>query len=137
LPSYEVITLPSFEDSVRRLARRYRHVGEDVSAALEFLEAHPEQGVAIPGYAGALWKLRAQNRDVRGGKRGGYRLIYSWSQETNTVYMLLAYAKAQKADLTKGEIETLLQVLEEALAAEKAADEPPPETANEESCGDL
>jgi len=137
LPSYEVITLPSFEDSVRHLARRYRHAGEDVSVALEFLEAHPEQGVAIPGYAGVLWKLRAQNRDVRGGKRGGYRLIYSWSQEMNTVYMLLAYAKAQKADLTKGELETLLQMLEDALVAEDKEGSSPSERTEGKPPGNL
>jgi mRNA-degrading endonuclease RelE of RelBE toxin-antitoxin system len=112
-------------------------VYEDVAETVQALQSAPETGVVIPGTAQQLRKIRGRNRDVRGGKRGGYRLIDSWVSEREEIYLLLAYAKAQKADLTKGEIEALLQVLGDALAAERTKDEPPSEAANEEALGGI
>ncbi len=41
------------------------------------------------------------------GKRGGLRIIYYWASDENQIYMLLAYAKNELADLTKHQLSTL------------------------------
>ena len=49
------------------------------------------------------------------GKRGGYRLIYFWKAGEMRVYLLVAYFKGEKAEITKKEIESLLKRLSEEL----------------------
>lgn len=55
------------------------------------------------------WTLSGQ------GKRGGARVIYFWIRSEDQVYMLLAYAKSQQADLTRDQIKQLRKIVEEEL----------------------
>jgi hypothetical protein len=41
------------------------------------------------------------------GKRAGARVIYYWQQERGTIYMLVAYAKAAKTNLSRAEVAAL------------------------------
>ncbi|PJC74512.1 MAG: hypothetical protein CO012_05975, partial [Syntrophobacterales bacterium CG_4_8_14_3_um_filter_49_14] len=62
-----------------------------------------------------IWKVRVASSDVKKGKRGGYRLIYFWKAGEMKIYLLVAYFKGEKAEITKKEIETLLKKLNEEL----------------------
>jgi mRNA-degrading endonuclease RelE of RelBE toxin-antitoxin system len=59
--------------------------------------------------------VRVSSSDVKKGKRGGYRLIYFWKTGEMKVYLLVAYFKGEKTEITKKEIETLLKKLNEEL----------------------
>ena len=67
---------------------------------IDFLAENPMAGDLIPG-TGGVRKLRfaAAGR----GKRGGARVIYYYLDEAMPIYLLLAYAKAAKTDLTPDE----------------------------------
>ena len=41
------------------------------------------------------------------GKRGGARVLYYWDKQSETFYMLLAYTKQEKADLTPEQVKIL------------------------------
>ena len=110
--SYEVRTIPAFDRAVKRLHRKYRHIKEDLQKLVETLSSDPFVGVAIPGFAHEVWKIRLASTDIGKGKRGGYRVIYAVRQDTQTCYLLYVYAKPQKADVTPEEIEALLADLE-------------------------
>jgi hypothetical protein len=71
----------------------------------------PAIGDLIPG-SGGLRKVRV---GIPGhGKRGGARVIYYLASARGQVYLLLAYAKSDQADLTPGQLRTLRAlVLEE------------------------
>src|SRR5262245_50399788 len=56
-----------------------------------------DQGALIPG-SGGLRKLRWAQPGR--GKRGGVRVIYFWQSSAETIYLLYAYRKQDKADLT-------------------------------------
>ena len=51
---------------------------------------------------------------MHSGKRSGYRVIYAIDQEPEVCYLLFVYAKPERGDMTAGEIEVLLEELDEA-----------------------
>lgn len=75
------------------------------------LAGRPDCGKVIPG-TGGLRKLRfaAQGR----GKRGGARIIYYFRVQPGLILLLYAFAKNERADLSKKE----LKVLREAVRME-------------------
>jgi len=72
----------------------------------------PEAGDLIPE-TGGLRKLRWGQSKRGKGKRGGVRVIYYWHASGPLVYMLLAYSKGEKDDLSQTEKRLLRQLVRE------------------------
>ena len=70
------------------------------AAVVDFIAANPEAGDVIPGMGGVS-KVRVP-ASVR-GKRGGAWVVYYHYSDDAPIYALLAYAKAQRTDLTAEE----------------------------------
>jgi hypothetical protein len=69
-------------------------------ALIEFLAHHPEAGDVMPGTGGVRklrWGLSGR------GKRGGVRAIYYFYNETKPIFLITAFAKNEKADLTQAQ----------------------------------
>ena len=81
----------------------------ELQAALVF---RPELGVIIPG-TGGLRKIRWGQPGRGKGKRGGVRVIYYWHRADSVIYMLLAYSKNERDDLSAREKRILCQLVEE------------------------
>ncbi len=113
--SYEVNLTPTFQKSIKKLARKYPSVKNDLLHTIQALENNPTIGVSIPGWNNKVWKIRTPSTDVKKGKSGGFRTIYFWDQDCNLVYLLLfTYAKSSKADVSSSEIAGFLdRLLEE------------------------
>ena len=65
-----------------------------------YLGANPEAGKIIPGTGGVRklrWRLEGR------GKRGGARLVYYYHSERLPLFLLSAYAKNEKANLSAAE----------------------------------
>lgn len=109
--SYNVIFARSFKLSLTELERRFRNVKEDARVAIRALSENPNLGVVIPGGVG-IRKLRVRNSDLARGKSGGYRLLY-WvgGQPEPTVYLLLLYFKGDRGDVTRDDLQQLLDDL--------------------------
>jgi hypothetical protein len=84
---------------------------EEYRALQNVLVEMPGSGDIIQG-SGGIRKIRwgASGR----GKRGGARVIYYWANQHAQLFMLYAYAKNERDDLTKDQ----LSVLREAVVAE-------------------
>jgi hypothetical protein len=54
-----------------------------------------------------VYKLRVKNSNIQKGKSAGYRLIYLLESETS-ILLLTIYSKAEKADITVGDINLIL-----------------------------
>jgi hypothetical protein len=104
------VELPPFE--------RYRadYLDDDAFLQLQrLLMLNPEAGALIAG-SGGLRKLRFAD-DRRGkGKRGGLRVIYYWWDTGLQFWLFAVYDKDEMSDLTKGQRETLKQMIKKELA---------------------
>ena len=69
-------------------------------AFVDYIAANPEAGDVIPD-TGGVRKVRWSRAGM--GKRGGARVIYFYHDNTMPLYLLLAYAKAQREKLTPDE----------------------------------
>ena len=74
----------------------------------------PEAGDVIKE-TGGLRKLRWSQRKRGKGKRGGVRVIYYWYASGSLIYMLLAYSKDQRDDLSAAQKKALSRLVREEL----------------------
>ena len=70
---------------------------EERSELVDYIARNPESGDVIPG-TGGVRKLRWSR--AGSGKRGGARVIYFYYHADAPIYLLLAYAKAARSDMT-------------------------------------
>ena len=86
---------------------------EELATLIAFVAANPEAGRVIPE-TGGIRKLRWAARGK--GKRGGARVIYYFRNESFPVYLLSAYAKSEKSDLSKTERNALRKLVPQLLS---------------------
>ncbi len=91
-------------------------MSDDIYSELQnALAAYPESGKLIQG-SGGLRKIRW---GIAGkGKRGGVRVIYYFAISKNQIFMLMAYAKNERSNLTKEQLSLLKKVVEQELKNE-------------------
>ena len=100
----KIIATPSFVRDIEHF-RGYRSVAQTlVDVLINEIGPDPTCGMAIPGWASRVRKLRVANRDIGAGKRGGFRLIYEWHEQERTVWLLRLYTKNQMDDIAAKEI---------------------------------
>ena len=114
------ITRP-FERCIKALKKKYPHVKADLEGVFPKLRENPEAGDCIPGFEERVWKLRVASRDIKKGKRGGYRLIYYWRKDSPKLYLVFVYAKVRKVDITKRVLERFLREILESGADEEGS----------------
>lgn len=77
------------------------------------LARKPTVGKVIRG-SGGIRKARWAGSGR--GKRGGLRVIYYWQVADDRIWMLLAYRKSEKDDLSRDEIKQLKRWMEDFLS---------------------
>ena len=95
----EFIHLPTFTRSARKLLEE-----ADLFELELALVLWPTAGDLIPGARG-LRKLRRPGSGR--GKRGGVRVIYYLVGNEDRIYLVFAYAKNRRADLTPAQLSQL------------------------------
>lgn len=70
----------------------------------------PNAGAVIVG-SGGLRKLRWATKGK--GKRGGSRVIYYWAVTQGQLLMLFIYSKSEREDLSREQLKTLRNIVEE------------------------
>jgi mRNA-degrading endonuclease RelE of RelBE toxin-antitoxin system len=63
--------------------------------------------------SGGLRKLRWSQKRRGKGKRGGLRVIYYWHTAGSLIYMLLAYSKDERDDLSAAQRKVLTRLVKE------------------------
>jgi hypothetical protein len=101
----EFIETPTFTRLIASL------MNDDEYAKMQLaLVLRPDWGRVIPG-SGGIRKMRWAGSGR--GKRGGLRVIYYWHTSDDQIWMLTAYAKGAKEDLSRDEIRQLKRLVEE------------------------
>ena len=98
-----IVETPLFTKQITTLA-----TDEEYRALQEVLVGNPKAGDLIGG-GGGIRKIRMARPGQ--GKRGGARVIYFWQQYKDTIFMLVAYAKSAKTDLSPKEIRMLRELV--------------------------
>ena len=80
---------------------------------IAYLAEHPGAGVLIEG-PGGIRKLRWARRG--GGKSGGIRVIYYFHSEMMPLYLLTAFGKNDKANISAAEKRQLAKATNELVA---------------------
>ena len=98
-----IVETPLFTKQIMALA-----TDEEYRALQQVLVANPATGDLIPG-GGGIRKVRMARPGT--GKRGGARVIYYWRQDKGMIFMLVAYGKSVKTNLSPAEISTLRELV--------------------------
>jgi len=83
---------------------------DDYAAMQVALARRPDLGKIIPG-TGGIRKMRWAGSGR--GKRGGLRVIYYWQVAEDQIWLLLAYPKSERDDLSHDEIKQLKRLIEQ------------------------
>ncbi len=86
---------------------------EDYQQLQRVLVINPLAGALIKN-SGGLRKLRWRSEGT--GKSGGIRVIYYYVTADNQIFMLVAYEKSKKDDLTKKQLASLRKLVVEELS---------------------
>lgn len=86
---------------------------EDYQQLQRVLVINPLAGALIKN-SGGLRKLRWRSKGT--GKSGGIRVIYYYVTVDNQIFMLVAYEKSKKDDLTKKQLASLRKLVAEELS---------------------
>jgi addiction module RelE/StbE family toxin len=108
--SRELRFTPEFQRKLKRLAKRYRQIKQDLVPILEQLRQGENLGDQISGVGFRVMKVRVRNSDTQSGKSGGYRLIY-WLELEDSIVLLDIYSKADQSDIEISEIRQIINRL--------------------------
>lgn len=111
-PSIQIYAAPEFQRKLRRLAKKYRQIMNDVQPVLEQLQQSDWIGDRISGVEREIYKVRVKNSDIKKGKSSGYRLIYEVRSSAQVV-LLTIYAKSEQSDIAATEIREIIAEFEQ------------------------
>lgn len=80
---------------------------EERAELVDYLAYYPTAGDVIPGSGGVRkvrWGLEGR------GKRGGARVIYFFHDQDMPLYLMTAYAKNERENVSQAEIKTLKRI---------------------------
>lgn len=97
-----------FKRNIRALAKKYRHIREDLQPVIEELQAGHILGDQITGSGYTVFKVRVRNQDISKGKRSGYRMIY-YLQTPTEIILITVYSKSEQADISAKQIQHILK----------------------------
>ncbi len=112
---FSVIFADEFERKLYRLSKKCRSIRQDVDPIIEQLQQKILLGDRLSGFGDNLYvyKIRAKNSNIQKGKSGGYRIIYLLESETS-ILLLTIYSKSEQEDITKEQIQSILDDFYEA-----------------------
>ncbi len=108
---YKVVYTDNFERELRRLAKKYRSIKNEVKELINSLEDEPKQGISIRK---DCYKIRMAIKSKGKGKSGGSRIItHVVHVEDQMVYLLSIFDKSDQDNISDKELEKLLKAIEE------------------------
>lgn len=90
-----IVELPEYMRKIEKLLEK-----EERDSVIRYLALNPSAGALITG-TGGIRKIRWARKGM--GKSGGARIIYFFHNENLPLFLITAFGKNEKANLTKSE----------------------------------
>jgi len=105
---YNVTSIPNFTKELKRLAKKYPSILDDVLSLTDILEITPLQGVPL---GNSLYKVRLSIASKGQGKSGGARVITCVKIIGAVVVLVAIYDKSERETITPKELDKLLKLI--------------------------
>lgn len=106
--SYSVASIPLFDKQVKRLAKKYPSLKQDLAGLIQQLINQPEQGTVL---GNGFYKIRLAITSKGKGKSGGARVITYVKVAADTVYLTSIFEKSENSTITDKELQQIFQLL--------------------------
>jgi mRNA-degrading endonuclease RelE of RelBE toxin-antitoxin system len=103
--SYKVYLSPSCKKQVKKLAKKFRSLPDDLSKLSSSLKINPIQGTPL---GNNVYKIRFAVASKGKGKRGGMRVITYVKVINTSVFLVAIYDKSERGNITDVEIQNSL-----------------------------
>jgi mRNA-degrading endonuclease RelE of RelBE toxin-antitoxin system len=103
---YSILSSDSFDRKLKRLAKKYASIKEDVGDLVKQLYDNPQLGTSI---GSNCFKIRMGITSKGKGKSGGARVITYVIHLQNTIYLLDIYDKSEQEDITEKQLKALIE----------------------------
>ena len=98
-----------FEKELKQLAKKYKKIKNDLILFKKNILNNPTLGTPL---GNDCYKIRIPNSSIPTGKSGGFRIITLVKIEKNRIILLTIYSKTDKDNISKEELNSILQNLE-------------------------
>jgi mRNA-degrading endonuclease RelE of RelBE toxin-antitoxin system len=106
--SFEILTTDPFNRKVKRLAKKYKSVKEDLGAIFEQLAVNPTLGSSL---GQDCYKVRMAISSKMKGKSGGARIITYVVIDEKTIFLLDIYDKSERNTISDKELSALIEAV--------------------------
>ena len=106
--SFNVIATSQFEKKLKRLAKKYKSLPNDLIPIIDKLEQDPTLGVPI---GKNCYKIRIAISSKSKGKSGGGRMITYVRIHKSFVYLMDIFDKSEQANISDKELRMLIDIL--------------------------
>lgn len=106
--SYRVVTIPPFDRQLKRLAKKYHSLKNDLAELGKQLTDNPAMGKPI---GQDCYKIRLAISSKGKGKSCGARIITHVYVSRKTLYMLTIYDKSKQDNISDKELNELLKFI--------------------------
>jgi len=103
--SYCVLAIPNFKKELKKLAKKYPSIKQDLTVLIEELEQNPKKGAPLGNNS---YKIRLAIASKDKGKSGGARVITYLKVTETSVYLLSIYDKSNKESIPEQDIKDLI-----------------------------
>jgi mRNA-degrading endonuclease RelE of RelBE toxin-antitoxin system len=108
--SYKILTVPPFDKQLKRLAKKYPSIKNDIIQLISELQNQPVKGTNI---GNNCFKVRMAITSKGKGKSAGARVITHFVLKSESIYMLSIYDKAEQCTISDNEIHDLLMLIQQ------------------------
>ncbi len=103
-------TIPKFLNNLKRLAKKYPSIVEDIEFLKENLSDNPFEGESL---GRSCYKIRMAISSKNSCKSGGARVITLVKIENDVIHLLTIYDKSEKENISDKELTELINLTEE------------------------
>ncbi len=118
--AYEIETTELFEKQLKKLAKKYKSLKEDMERFFEELLENPKLGVDL---GDNTYKIRVAVKSKGKGKSGGLRIIDYVIDSQNLIYLLTIYDKSDIDTISKATIKAYVKEVVELYDDENSEEE--------------